>query len=234
LLVLVTGGRQGWGRLLARITRWRAGLVWYAAALLLVPGLNALSYLGYGLLQGEFYAISYTALAFGIPAGILSSLLEEFGWRGFVLPVLQTRYSAFVASLIVGLGWGLWHLRLNVIMMGQYGALAIPLLLLSAPVGLTAISVLMTWVHNNSGGSLLLMILFHLSLTSSNFVFGPPPTTGGAELLRFYLISAVVQWSAVAVVVMMAGAHRLVQEERRRLNAALLPAGATREKRTEP
>jgi hypothetical protein len=151
-------------------------------------------------------------LSFGIPAGITSSLLEEFGWRGFALPLLQKRYSALVASLLIGLGWGLWHMRLNITMMGQYGTLAIPLLILSAPIGLTAVSILMTWVHNNARISMLLMLLFHLTLTSSNFVFGPPPTTGGEELLRFNLVSTLIQWAAVAVVVVFAGARSLVRK----------------------
>jgi hypothetical protein len=99
-------------------------------------------------------------------------------------------------------------------MMSHYGALALPLLILSTPVGLTAMAVLMTWVLNNSRNSLLLMLLFHLSLTSSSFVFGPPPTTGGAELLRYHLVAMVVQWSVVAVVVALTDARRLVPERR--------------------
>lgn len=211
LLAYTTGGRAGLRDLWARVTRWRVALRWYAAALLLMPGLNALGYLLHTLLTDRAYPVQWAALTFGLPAGIMASLLEEFGWRGFALPVLQKRYSALTASLLVGLGWGLWHFRLNMTMMGQYGALALPLLFLSAPIGLTAVAVLMTWVHNNARGSMLLMLLFHLSLTSSSFVFGPPPTTEGAELLRFNLVSTLVQWSAVAAVVAWAGARRLAR-----------------------
>ena len=35
--------------------------------------------------------------------------LEEPGWRGFGLPVLQERYSPLRATLILGLVWGVWH-----------------------------------------------------------------------------------------------------------------------------
>jgi membrane protease YdiL (CAAX protease family) len=214
LLTYLSDGKAGLRNLLDRVVRWRVGLAWYAAALLLVPSLNAVIYVLYGLLERKFYPVTVAALGFGILAGIMSSLLEEFGWRGFALPVLQQRQGAFVASLIVGLGWGLWHLRLNSTMMSHYGALALPLLILSTPVGLTAMAVLMTWVLNNSRNSLLLMLLFHLSLTSSSFVFGPPPTTGGAELLRYHLVAMVVQWSVVAVVVALTDARRLVPERR--------------------
>ena len=40
-----------------------------------------------------------------------SPLLEEFGWRGLALPLLQGRWNALVSSVLLGLVWGLWHLR---------------------------------------------------------------------------------------------------------------------------
>lgn len=214
LLTYLSEGRAGLRNLFARVAQWRVGLRWYAAALLLVPTLNAVIYVLYGLQEGKFYPITVATLGFALPAGLMSSLLEEFGWRGFALPALQKRYSPLVASLVVGLGWGVWHLRLNYLMLSQYGSLALPLLILSAPIGLTAMTVLMTWVHNHSRNSMLLMLLFHLSLTSSNFVFGPPPSTGGPELLRYHLVSVVVQWAVVAVVVVLSGPRRLMREPR--------------------
>lgn len=197
--------------LLARLSLWRVGIGWYAAALLLFPGLNALTYILNRGLGGEVYAVNLGALGFGIAAGIIASILEEFGWRGFALPALQRRYSALTSSLIIGLGWGLWHLRLNVTQLAQYGSLAIPLLLLSAPVNLTASAVLMTWIHNNARGSMLLMLLAHLSVTSSSLLFSPPAAAPGDVLLRWQLLWAGVQWAAVAVVLVREGAQRLTR-----------------------
>ena len=37
---------------------------------------------------------------------------EELGWRGYALKVLQTRFNPFVASVMLGLIWGFWHLPL--------------------------------------------------------------------------------------------------------------------------
>jgi membrane protease YdiL (CAAX protease family) len=37
---------------------------------------------------------------------------EEIGWRGFALDRLLSRHNDFIASLILGTIWGLWHLPL--------------------------------------------------------------------------------------------------------------------------
>lgn len=34
---------------------------------------------------------------------------EELGWRGFAQSELQKKYPPFIASIIVGFWWGLWH-----------------------------------------------------------------------------------------------------------------------------
>ncbi len=206
LLAYLSGGREALGDLFARLGRWRVPLVWYAAALLTVPALNVVSYLLYVQSGGQTYTLPSGPLAFAIPAGIMTGVLEELGWRGFALPALQKRHSALVSSLILGIAWGIWHLPLFYLQRAHYGAVAVPILILESLLSLTAITVLMTWVHNNTRQSLLLMVLFHLSLTGGNFLLQPPASSTGAEYLRFHMVSVVVQWSVVAVVVMWTGA----------------------------
>lgn len=50
----------------------------------------------------KFYLLSSLAILIGC-------ITEEIGWRGFLLPNLQKKYSPFLSSVIVGLLWGLWH-----------------------------------------------------------------------------------------------------------------------------
>ncbi len=38
--------------------------------------------------------------------------LEEVGWRGFLQPLLEQKFSFFTTSLIIGVLWGFWHLPL--------------------------------------------------------------------------------------------------------------------------
>jgi membrane protease YdiL (CAAX protease family) len=94
-----------------------------------------------------------------VMATILTGGNEEFGWRGFALPHLQTTYSAFTASLLIGGLWTLWHAPLFV-----YGVYQMPAELYAPSV--LAFSVVLGWYYNTSGGSLLGAMLFHGGINS--------------------------------------------------------------------
>ena len=90
-------------------------------------------------------------------------LPEELGWRGYALDGLQTRYNALFSSLILGVVWALWHLPLF-FMKGQwqhdvlkFGTLDF-WTFISSPIFL---SILFTWIYNNTNRSTLSAILFH-------------------------------------------------------------------------
>jgi membrane protease YdiL (CAAX protease family) len=40
---------------------------------------------------------------------VVGSAGEELGWRAYLQPYLQTRFSVLRSSLVVGVLWGLWH-----------------------------------------------------------------------------------------------------------------------------
>jgi membrane protease YdiL (CAAX protease family) len=87
---------------------------------------------------------------------------EEVGWRGFALPRLQSRASAFRASLLLGVGWAGWHAPLFIFSpglanLGLGGAIG---WLASLVLG----SILLTWLFNSSGGSIAAVALFHAAL----------------------------------------------------------------------
>lgn len=41
----------------------------------------------------------------------LGALGEETGWRGFMQPILESRFNRLVAVLITGTTWALWHVQ---------------------------------------------------------------------------------------------------------------------------
>lgn len=40
---------------------------------------------------------------------------EEYGWRGFLQPLLQKRYGNYLGIFILGFLWGIWHLPVNIL-----------------------------------------------------------------------------------------------------------------------
>ena len=103
---------------------------------------------------------------------LLTGLGEEIGWRGFLLPELQSGFTVIRAALILSLINSLWHLRtdlLAMLMQGNYHEFLIGFfpdmgqrILISIPVVF-----IMVYLFNKTGGSLFIMILFHGSANAS-------------------------------------------------------------------
>jgi len=93
-------------------------------------------------------------------------LEEEFGWRGYALDRLQAHYSALLSSVFLGIVWGLWHLPLF-FMSGQdiYHSVPIPAFIL----GTIFLSILFTWIYNNTGRSILAVLIFQHDGESISF-----------------------------------------------------------------
>jgi membrane protease YdiL (CAAX protease family) len=115
----LTGGRAAVGDLGRRLLRWRVAWLWYVVVLA-GPACFSLAVGGvYVLLGGSWSAALSPAFTTSLPSLVLfltiltltDGLGEEVGWRGFALPRLL-RHQPLVASLILGLLWGLWHLPL--------------------------------------------------------------------------------------------------------------------------
>ncbi len=133
---------------------WRVNPAYYAIALLLPIAI-------YAAINLVLFALGETpdlALLGSLAPAYLGTFLmvatiggglEEPGWRGFALPALQQRRSPLIATLILGLGWGIWHVPL-------YGPLGfiVPLVL----------AFFYTWLYNRTG-SVLVCLVLHASFT---------------------------------------------------------------------
>lgn len=100
-------------------------------------------------------------------------LQEEFGWRGYALDILQFRYSALKSSVFLGIIWALWHLPLNFTSdVGPQYSIAISMFVGSL-ITMTLLSILFTWIYNNTNRSVLAVLLFHASINFSSFKLFP-------------------------------------------------------------
>jgi membrane protease YdiL (CAAX protease family) len=195
------GGRLGVGKLLRPLLRWQVAWYWYVVALLMFPILALLAVSISAVAGGgtpdfsNAYVRSLSQLPSDLtpwlllPPFLLFSLLasapEEVGWRGFALPRLQRRLGAIVASLVVGVMWGLWHLPLFFQPASAQSGISFPLFF----AGTLVTSILFTWVFNGTGRSLLLVSLLHSSFNASN-AFLPllPQVTRGTLQISVFLI----------------------------------------------
>jgi membrane protease YdiL (CAAX protease family) len=185
-LVAVMEGRAGVGVFLRQSFRWRAPLIWYLIAIalgfLIQFGSSVLA-----LLTGRISAIEIgTPDATLIPSLIIFlpfALLEEIGWRGFALRRSLDRYSPFVATLIVGIPWGLIHFGLTVFALSDgRSPVAEGLTLLAAAFPLT-------WIFIKSGRNVLVATALHYVFNVSGSIAGPARAISMEETVWFLLAS---------------------------------------------
>jgi membrane protease YdiL (CAAX protease family) len=155
---------------------------------------------------GHTFDFSLFAAQLGsfLPLLILGPLSEEIGWRGYALDRLQTRWNSLTSSLIVGMGWGLWHLPLFFMVGTSQHELAFPFV--GFLVGTMANSVLFTWLHNNTSRSIWTAIFFHWIFTYAAQVVG-----SGVTRSALYNWLEYVPYIIVAIVIMMARNPQLLQ-----------------------
>lgn len=153
-------GLGGLGSFFRRLTMWRAPLGWW---LFLILGIPAIVYTGAAIKGTINTPFPFSPWHQALPALALALFLgpiEEFGWRGLALPLIQRKLSPFWAGLILGGIWALWHVPSFFISgMPQTAWSAGPYFL-----GIVAVSVILTPFFNASRGSLLISVLYHFNL----------------------------------------------------------------------
>src|ERR687890_2077373 len=192
VLTAVVLGRGALRMLLGRLLIWRVNPIWYLVVFLGpvalvggVVGLNALMG-GPALSLGMPLVGATIFFAFSVVPG--SALGEEIGWRGYVLPRLQSRMSALSASLLIAPIWALWHLPLW--LTGEPGRT--PTFYVAFFASVFPMSILLTWVYNSTGGSLLMVVLLH---ATANF----PVTMAIDELGSRAAMPVLLYWGLMIV-----------------------------------
>ena len=169
-----TGAAADWHDYWARVFDvGRVPARWYAIILLFAPVLFTIAVLldlasgdsdtsaQIGKTFASLLSAPSTIIPFVIVTLINGPIPEELGWRGYALDQLQARWSALAASIILGALWTVWHLPLfffqgmkhDVGIQSQWFWLFV---LQAMPV-----TVIFTWIFNNTSRSTLGAILFH-------------------------------------------------------------------------
>jgi len=215
---LIYDGRAGLWSWLKSVFKWRIPVWWYLVGGVLINFLFVALHIGLYLLLGGsivlangdipwygYLAIFPIAVFLSFPFG--SGLGEEAGWRGFALPKLLERYSPFVASIILGALWGLWHIP--ALLMSSWEGSSQGLLLF---VYVFPLTIIMTWVYCRSHGSTIPVMLMHTGgniygsmLTSSLIMETVLVDSPGLD----FTILKTIYYTVVAVVLLFATKGRL-------------------------
>ena len=191
IVILSTRGVAGIRALFSRAIYWKVNLIWYVVAFspLIIYLLSA---------KLDFHLLGQINFLpnFGIGALFLwifnSGLGEEVGWRGFLLPELQKKYSPIKSSLILSVFWIIWHIP-ALFYLPTYINLGLGILPILS-IGITSGSIIYTWLFNNTKGSIFMVILFH-------GVFNFVTASKAGEGLPAAIISALTIIVAIILVV---------------------------------
>lgn len=117
-LLLRSLGKDGWKDFGLRPhlgKNWK----WYLSAILIVPIISLLNS-GFCFVFGAADIPPVTSrsvngfislLVFGLTGSLVKNLFEEFAWRGYLTPKLDSlKINAYLNSLITGVIWASWHI----------------------------------------------------------------------------------------------------------------------------
>lgn len=92
-------------------------------------------------------------LVYILPGVLIGAIGEEVGWRGFLLPILQSKMNALNSSVLLGILWGFYHFP--IIIGNGIGIFFVFI------INVTLLSIVVTWLYNSTNGSIIITILFH-------------------------------------------------------------------------
>ena len=186
IVVLYHTGVSGLNRFLSRFLLWRCSPWWYVFLIVGIP----LVFIDGAAMRGTLWADPFpfdtvSSMLIALALAVIKGPMEEFGWRGVALPLLQRKLAPLWAGLVLGVIWGLWHLPAFMLSGTQQSQWAV------APffVGCIALSVIVTPLFNVSRGSILLTAFFHFTVMN--------PLLPAAEPYDTYIlvvVAAVIVW----------------------------------------
>lgn len=175
--------------------RWQAFAFFFWPVLFLAPA--APIYVLHGPLVTPHHSgplwlfAAYGGISF-LSNFLFTAVLEEPGWRGYLLPLLQQRFSPLLATFLVWLPWALWHAPLD--FQRPFRFTLVQYILIRV-VFLIPISIILTWLYNHSGGNLLTVSIFHAAMnTFPSLLPYSPPAVGLVIIFAIAIVFTDHMW----------------------------------------
>lgn len=209
LIVAFLAGRTGLKQLLGRFLIWKVEFKWYLLVLLIPLLLDDVipSLLSMFLNKGVDLKFNYTLASAYLFLPVFARYFflgggmgEEFGWRGYLTPHFQQKYSVLKSAVIIGVLWAVWHFPNY--WMGSKSTLELFYLHIEKIARAVPMAIVYAWVFNNTRGSVLLAALMHAAVNAwGNFYsleFQTEPT-GFFSNDRILDLIAIAGWLSLAL-----------------------------------
>lgn len=115
-------------------------------------------------------------------------MAEEIGWRGFALPRLLEHFGSLWASILLGLGWSLWHRP----MFFMDGSVQAGTSFMIFTVGSILWSIMMTAIYHRTGGSAL---VFHMGINVAFYTVSAPDAATPYVAVLLILTTLLAVWA---------------------------------------
>lgn len=186
-------GKAGLKKLFSKFKGFNYTVLWLISTPII---LFLAGYLLYPIITGKWFSFEITKEQFHLTTPIAYwgwalpfityAFFEEVGWRGFLLPHLQEKHTAFQATVILSIIWALWHIPMFFSRFDFSPVIAIGFFF-----GLFVGTIILTAIFNISQGSLWAVILFHFnnniaSAFEQNYIVAIIST--GLVFLAIYLL----------------------------------------------
>lgn len=136
---------------------WRPGKIKYLLLGLVIPLIYCIVeyslvwLIGQGRYNGQFPPIFPIFLGTMLFNGTLSALLEEVGWRGFLVPKMNTLTGFTTTAMITGLIWAAWHYPLIIYSNVRLGNTPLQISLVCFTIFVVGFSFPAAWLRLKSG-----------------------------------------------------------------------------------
>lgn len=180
IIIYLYFGKEGIKKTIKSLLNFHINIKWYLIAIFFELVIFAVIVLFSIILNYSNPSITFEILLVSglnflynvIVCSLISGLGEELGWRGFLLPSLQLKFSPLVSSIIISFIVSFWHLKsepLIELLKGNYlmfSNLFFPDMLQRILISIPVI-IFITYLFNKTGGNLLIMVIFHGSSNAS-------------------------------------------------------------------